>query len=85
MDAFAEHYLATYAAIFVPSWTFEATGLSGPDADPLRAPVRHRQDELAGHIERRLEPYADLVVRLDDPATAAEAVVAHVLRDLHHL
>jgi hypothetical protein len=83
MDAFAQHYLATYAAIFVPTWRFETPGTG--DADPLRAPVRHRQDELTGHIERRLEPYADLVVRLPDPATAVEDVVAHVLRDLGHL
>ncbi len=62
MDAFAEHYLATYAAIFLPSWRLEAV-----DDDPLRAPVRHRQDELAAHIERRLAPYADRVVRLARP------------------
>ena len=74
MDAFAEHYLATYAAIFLPSWTLEAA-----DDDPLRAPVRHRQDELAAHIERRLAPYADRVVRLPDQATAVDAVVDHVL------
>ena len=74
MDAFAEHYLATYAAIFLPSWTLEAA-----DHDPLRAPVRHRQDELAAHIERRLAPYADRVVRLPDQATAVDAVVDHVL------
>jgi AAA domain-containing protein len=80
MDAFAEHFLATYAAIFVPSWSLEAV-----DDDPLRAPVRHRQDELAAHIERRLAPYADRVVRLDDQATAVDAVVGHVLRDLNRL
>ena len=71
MDAFAEHYLATYAAIFLPSWRLEAV-----DDDPLRAPVRHRQDELAAHIERRLAPYADRVVRLPDQAAAVDAVVA---------
>ena len=54
MDAFAEHYLATYAAIFLPAWTLEAV-----EDDPLRAPVRHLQDDLAAHIERRLAPYAD--------------------------
>ena len=62
MDAFAEHYLATYAAIFLPAWTLETV-----ERRPARAPVRHRQDDLAAHIERRLAPYADLVVRLDDP------------------
>ena len=77
MDAFAEHYLSTYAAIFVPSWRLHAL-----DDDPLRAPVRHRQDELAAHIERRLAPYADRVVRLDHQASAADNVVAHVLADL---
>jgi hypothetical protein len=76
MDAFAEHYLATYTAIFVPAWRLEAV-----DDDPLRAPVRHRQDELALHIERRLAPYADRVVRLVDRTTAVDVVVAHVLRD----
>jgi len=45
-------------------------------------PVRHLQDDLAAHIERRLAPYADLVVRLDTQATAADAVVAHILGDL---
>jgi hypothetical protein len=80
MDAFAEHFLATYAAIFVPSWRLEDV-----DDDPLRAPVRHRQDELAVHIERRLAPYPDRVVRLDDPATAVDAVVERVLRDQDRL
>jgi predicted ATPase len=80
MDAFAEHFLATYAAIFVPSWLLEAA-----EDDPLRAPVRHRQDELEAHIERRLAPYADRVVRLDDQTTAVDAVVAHVLHDLDRL
>ena len=80
MDAFAEHYLATYAIIFLPAWRLEAV-----DDDPLRAPVRHRQDELAAHIERRLAPYADRVVRLDDQAAAADAVVEHVLRDQDRL
>ena len=77
MDAFAEHYLATYAAIFLPAWTLETV-----EDDPLRAPVRHLQDGLAAHIERRLAPYADLVVRLDTQATAVDAVVAHILADL---
>ncbi len=80
MDAFAEHYLATYDAIFLPSWRLEAAG-----EDPLRAPVRHLQDDLEAHIERRLAPYADRVVRLDDQATAVDAVVAHVLRDRDRL
>ena len=75
MDAFAEHYLATYAAIFLPAWTLETV-----EDDPLRAPVRHLQDDLAAHIERRLAPYADRLVRLDTQATAVDAVVAHVLR-----
>jgi hypothetical protein len=73
MDAFAEHYLATYDAIFLPSWSLDATG-----DDPLRAPVRHLQDELAAHIERRLAPYADRVVRLPDPTTAVDDVLAHI-------
>ena len=77
MDAFAEHYLGTYAAIFLPDWTLDTV-----EDDPLRAPVRHLQDDLAAHIERRLAPYADLVVRLDTQATAADAVVAHILGDL---
>ena len=77
MDAFAEHYLATYAAIFLPAWTLETV-----EEDPLRAPVRHLQDDLAAHIERRLAPYAELVVRLDAQATAVDAVVAHILGDL---
>jgi hypothetical protein len=76
MDAFAEHYLATYAAIFLPAWTLETV-----EDDPLRAPVRHLQDDLAAHIERRLAPYADLVVRLDTQATAVDVVVAHILGD----
>jgi predicted ATPase len=80
MDAFAEHFLATYAAIFVPSWQLEAV-----DDDPLRAPVRHRQDDLAAHIERRLAPYAARVVRLDSRPTAVDDVVAHILRDLNRL
>jgi hypothetical protein len=80
MDAFAEHFLATYAAIFVPSWRLEAV-----DDDPLRAPVRHRQDELAAHIDRRLAPYAARVVRLDDQETAVDAIVDHVLRDRDRL
>ena len=80
MDAFAEHYLATYTAIFLPAWRLEAV-----EDDPLRAPVRHRQDELAAHIERRLAPYADRVVRLDDRATAVDAVVARILRDLDRM
>ncbi len=80
MDAFADHYLGTYAAIFLPAWTLETV-----DDDPLRAPVRHLQDDLAAHIERRLAPYADLVVRLDTQATAADAVVAHILGDLNRL
>ena len=45
-------------------------------------PVRHLQDDLAAHIERRLAPYADRVVRLDAQATATDAVVAHILGDL---
>ena len=77
MDAFAEHYLGTYAAIFLPDWTLDTV-----EDDPLRVPVRHLQDDLAAHIERRLAPYADLVVRLDTQATAADAVVAHILGDL---
>ena len=77
MDAFADHYLATYAVIFLPSWRLEAV-----DDDPLRAPVRHRQDELAAHIERRLAPYADRVARLDDQATAVDDVVARILDDV---
>ena len=77
MDAFADHYLATYAAIFLPAWTLETV-----EDDPLRAPVRHLQDELAAHIERRLAPYADLVVRLDSRATAVDAVAARILADL---
>jgi hypothetical protein len=76
MDAFGEHYLATYAAIFLPSWRWEAD-----DDDPLRAPVRHLQDDLEAHIERRLAPYADRVVRLPDQATAVDDVVTHVLAD----
>ena len=80
MDAFAEHYLATYAAIFLPAWTLETV-----EDDPLRAPVRHLQHDLAAHIERRLAPYADLVVVLDTQATAADAVVAHILGDLSNL
>jgi predicted ATPase len=80
MDAFAEHYLATYDAIFLPSWRLEPT-----DDDPLRAPVRHRQDELAAHIERRLAPYAARTVRLPDQATAVATVVDHILRDLNRL
>ncbi len=74
MDAFAESYLATYDAIFLPTWQLEPESL-----DPLRAPVRHRQDELEAHIERRLAPYADRVVRLPDQSTAVEDVVAHIL------
>jgi thymidylate kinase len=77
MDAFADHYLATYDVVFLPSWRLETL-----DDDPLRAPVRHRQDELAAHIERRLAPYADRVARLDDQATAVDAVVARILDDL---
>jgi predicted ATPase len=77
MDAFADHYLATYAAIFLPAWTLETV-----EDDPLRAPVRHLQDVLAAHIERRLAPYADLVVRLDTQATAVDTVVAHILAEL---
>ena len=77
MDAFADHYLATYAAIFLPAWTLETV-----QDDPLRVPVRHLQDDLAAHIERRLAPYADLVVRLDTQATAVDAVVDHILADL---
>jgi predicted ATPase len=77
MDAFADHYLATYAAIFLPAWTLETV-----EDDPLRAPVRHLQDDLATHIERRLAPYADRVVRLASQATAVDAVVAHILADL---
>ena len=73
----ADHYLATYAAIFLPAWTLESV-----EDDPLRAPVRHLQDVLAAHIERRLAPYADLVVRLDTQATAVDTVVAHILADL---
>ncbi len=80
MDAFADHYLATYAAIFLPAWTLETV-----EEDPLRAPVRHLQDELAAHIERRLAPYAELIVRLDSQATAVDAVVAHILGDLSNL
>jgi hypothetical protein len=80
MDSFAEHYLATYSVIFLPSWRLEPV-----EDDPLRAPVRHRQDELAAHIERRLAPYADRVVRLDTQATAVDAVVERVLRDLNRL
>jgi len=80
MDAFADHYLATYAAIFLPAWTLETV-----EEDPLRAPVRHLQDELAAHIERRLAPYAELIVRLDSQATAVDAVVAHILGDLRKL
>jgi predicted ATPase len=77
MDAFADHYLGTYAAIFLPAWTLETV-----EDDPLRAPVRHLQDDLAAHIDRRLAPYADLVVRLDTQATAVDAVAAHILADL---
>jgi thymidylate kinase len=77
MDAFAGHFLTTYAAIFVPSWRWEAL-----DDDPLRSPVRHRQDELAAHIERRLAPHSDRVVRLDDQDTAVDEVVERVLRDI---
>jgi hypothetical protein len=77
MDAFADHYLGTYAAIYLPAWTLETV-----EDDPLRAPVRHLQDDLAAHIERRLAPYADLVVHLDTQATAVDAVVAHILADL---
>jgi hypothetical protein len=76
MDAFGEHYLATYDAIFLPSWRWAAD-----DDDPLRAPVRHLQDDLQAHIERRLAPYADRVVRLADRATAVDDVVTHVLAD----
>ena len=77
MDAFAGHYLATYDTIFVTTWLLVAV-----DDDPLRAPVRHRQDELAVRIEHRLAAYADRVVRLDEPATAVDAVVARILGDL---
>jgi thymidylate kinase len=77
MDAFAEHYLATYDAIFLPSWSLDTV-----DNDPLRAPVRHRQDELAARIEHRLAPYADRVVRLDEPAAAVDAVVARIVDHL---
>jgi hypothetical protein len=77
MDAFADHYLATYDVVFLPSWRLETL-----DDDPLRAPVRHRQDELAAHIERRLAPYADRVARLDVQATAVDTVVARILDDL---
>ena len=77
MGAFAEHYLATYAVVFLTSWRLEAV-----DDDPLRAPVRHRQDELAARIERRLAPHADRVARLDDQASAVDAVVARILDDL---
>ena len=80
MDAFAEHYLATYDAIFLPSWRIEST-----DDDPLRAPVRHRQDELESHIARRLASYADRVAHLPDQTTAVDDVVAHVLGDLRRL
>ena len=74
MDAFAEHYLATYDAIFLPAWRFAASG-----DDPLRAPVRHLQDDLEACIERRLAPHADRVVRLDEQASAVDDVVAHIL------
>jgi hypothetical protein len=76
MDAFGEHYLATYDAIFLPSWRWDASG-----DDPLRAPVRHLQDDLEAHIERRLAPYGERIVRLPDPATAVDLVVAHILSD----
>ena len=81
MDSFAEHYLATYDAIFLPSWQLDAAA----GADPLRAPVRHLQDALEAHIERRLAPYADRVVRLADQATAVDDVVALILRDQDRL
>jgi nicotinamide riboside kinase len=74
MDAFAEHYLATYDAIFVPDWQLDTSV-----EDPLRAPVRHLQDDLERHIERRLAPYADRVVRLAGQASAVDDIVAHVL------
>jgi AAA domain len=74
MDAFGEHYLATYDAIFVPGWHLEAVV-----DDPLRQPVRHLQDDLAAHIGRRLAPHADRLVHLADPATAVDVVVAHIL------
>ncbi len=74
MDGFAEQYLSTYAAIFLPTWQLEASR-----DDPLRAPVRHLQDDLEAHIERRLAPYADRVVRLFSQATAVDDVVAHIL------
>jgi hypothetical protein len=77
MEAFGEHYLATYDAIFLPTWRWEAS-----DDDPLRSPVRHLQDELAARIERRLAPYADRVVRLADPATAVDDVVGRILRSI---
>ena len=77
MDAFAEHYLGTYAAIFLPAWTLETV-----EDDPLRAPVRHLQDDLAAHIERRLAPYADRIVRLDSQASAVDVVVARILADI---
>jgi hypothetical protein len=80
MDAFAAHYLATYTAIFVPSWHLETV-----DDDPLRAPVRHRQDELAAHIDRRLAPYPDRVVPLPHQDTAVDDVVAHILGGLQHV
>jgi hypothetical protein len=80
MDAFAEHYLATYDAIFLPSWRLTAAG-----DDPLRAPVRHLQDQLEAHIERRLAPYAERVVHLADQATAVDAVVAHILNGRQQL
>ena len=77
MDAFADHYLTTYAAIFLPAWTLETV-----EDDPLRAPVRHLQEDLAAHIERRLAPYADLVVRLHTQATAVDVVVDRELGDM---
>ncbi|MBF4770205.1 AAA family ATPase [Nocardioides agariphilus] len=74
MDGFAEHYLATYDAIFLPSWRLEPMGL-----DPLRAPVHHLQDDLEAHIERRLAAHAARVVRLPSQPSAVDDVVAHIL------
>lgn len=80
MDGFADHFLATYAALFLTSWQLHPSG-----DDPLRAPVRHLQDDLEAHIERRLAPYADRVVRLTTPETAADDVAAHILGSLGRL
>jgi hypothetical protein len=40
--------------------------------------VRHLQDDLQAHIERRLAPYADRVVRLPDHESAVDDVLAHI-------